>query len=150
MPRQTLRIEGLMAARHRVDEVGERAARPEPALRSSEVLTELQMAERRKFLTGRFKRDTPEWVARKRREGLSPRTMQATGRLRSILENATPPVRRTVFNANLTWGMRSSGDVGRYAAIQARRGRRAVVIDRPARAKIAQRVEDFIAGGFDA
>jgi hypothetical protein len=146
--RQSLRIEGLREARKRVDDVGRRGARPEPALRSSDVLTALQMSERRKFTTGRFRRVTPAWVERKRREGLSPRTMQATGRLRSTLENATSPVRRTVFNASLTWGMRGSSDVARYATIQAQRGRRTVVIDRPARARIAQRVEDFLATGF--
>lgn len=148
MARQMLRVEGLMEARRRVDDVGERAAAPEPALRSPEVLTALQMSERRKFLTGRFRRATPEWVERKRREGLSTRTMQASGRLRSALENATPPVRRTVFNSQLTWGIRGGRTDLYYARVQARRGRRAVVIDRPARVKIAQRVEDFIAGGF--
>jgi hypothetical protein len=146
--RQMLRIEGLHEARRRVDAVGDRAQRPEPVLRSDRVLMALQQSERRKFTTGRFKRDTRDWVERKRREGLSPRTMEATGRLRSALENAQAPVRRTVFNSSLTWGMRGSSDVARYAAIQAQRGRRAVVIDRPARAEVAQRVEDFLADGF--
>jgi hypothetical protein len=146
--RSTLRIEGLREARHRVDEVGDRAARPEPVLRSPRVQLALQMGERRKFTTGRFKRDTKEWIARKRREGLSQRTMQASGRLRSVLENATAPVRRTVFNSALTWGMRGGSDVARYAAVQALRGRRAVVIDRPARKDISERVEDFLAHGF--
>jgi len=146
--RQTLQIEGLREARRRIDDVGDRAQRPEPALRSDDVLRALQESERRKFTTGRFKRDTAAWVARKRREGLSPRTMEATRRLRSVLENATQPVRRTVFNSSLTWGMRGSSDVARYAAIQAQRGRRAVVIDRPARKAIADRVEDFLANGF--
>jgi len=146
--RATLKIEGIREARHRVDEVGDRARRPEPALRSPEVLRALQMSERRKFTTGRFKRDTAAWVARKRREGLSQRTMEATGRLRSALENATAPVRRTVFNSQLTWGIRGGRSDLYYAVVQAGRGRRAVVIDRPARAEIAERVETFLAHGF--
>lgn len=146
--RATLRIEGLREARKRIDDVGARAQRPEPALRSDDVLRALQMSERRKFTTGRFRRDTKAWVDRKRREGLSPRTMEATRRLRSALENATEPVRRTVFNSQLTWGMRGGSEVARYAAIQAGRGRRAVVIDRPARVRISERVEEFLARGF--
>jgi hypothetical protein len=146
--RVLLRIEGLREARERIDDVGDRANRPEPALRSDRVLMALQMSERRKFSTGRFKRDTADWVARKRREGLSPRTMVATGRLKSSLENATPPVRRTVFNSTLTWGIRGGRTDLYYARVQAERGRRSVVIDKPARAEIAQRVEDFLANGF--
>jgi hypothetical protein len=146
--RVLLRIEGLREARERIDDVGDRANRPEPALRSDRVLMALQMSERRKFSTGRFKRDTDDWVARKRREGLSPRTMVATGRLKSSLENATPPVRRTVFNSTLTWGIRGGRTDLYYARVQAERGRRSVVIDKPARAEIAQRVEDFLANGF--
>jgi hypothetical protein len=148
MARQTLRIEGLREARKRVDDVGHRAAAPEPALRSDAVLMALQMGERRKFSTGRFPRDTKAWVDRKRREGLSPKTMQATGRLKSNLENATPPVRRTVFNSSLTWGIRGGRTDLYYARVQAQRGRRAVVIDKLARREVAQRVEDFLATGF--
>lgn len=145
--RATLKIEGLKEARGRADALGRRAQRPEPALRSPEVLRALQAGERRKFLTGRFKRASPDWVERKRREGLSPRTMQASGRLRNALEHATPPVRRTVYNSQLTWGVPRGGSLY-YAAIQAQRGRKAVVIDRPARVKIAERIESFLAHGF--
>lgn len=148
MARQMLRIDGLPEARKRIDDVGERARRPEPFLRSDKVLLALQMSERRKFTTGRFKRDTKAWVERKRREGLSTRTMQATGRLRAALENATPPVRRTVFNSQLTWGIRGGRTDLYYARVQAQRGRRAVVIDKIARAEITDRGQDFIAHGF--
>lgn len=146
--RQSLRIEGLREARKRVDDVGARANAPEPALRSDAVLLALQMSERRKFATGRFKRDTKDWVDRKRREGLSPRTMQATGKLKSSLENATAPVRRTVFNSSLTWGIAGGRTDLYYARVQAQRGRRAVVIDKVARVEIAERVERFLAHGF--
>lgn len=146
--RGNLRIEGLREARARVDEVGYRAKHPEPALRSGAVLLALQESERRKFTTGRFRPDSKEWVARKRREGLSARTMQATQALRSALENATPPVRRTVYNANLTWGIPGGRSDLYYAAIQAHRGRKAVVIDRVARVEIAARVQSFLAYGF--
>lgn len=143
-----LQVLGLREARLRIDEVGERARRPEPALRSPRTLFALQESERRKFSTGRFPRDSASWVARKRREGLSTQTMVATSRLKSALENSTPPVRRTVFNAMITWGIPPGRTDLYYAGIQAARGRRAIVIDRIAREEIAGGVQEFIAYGF--
>lgn len=145
-----LQVFGLKEAMARVDAVGERARRPEPALRSPQVLFALQESERRKFATGRFKRDSKAWVARKRREGLSTRTMVATGRLKAALENATPPVRRTVFNAMMTWGIPGGRTDLYYAAIQRRHGRNAVVVDPLAREHIAGTVQEFLAYGFGA
>lgn len=149
--RSTLAIEGLREARKRVDDVGDRANRPEPALRSAGTRLDLQMSERRRFSAYRFKRATEAWVKRKRAEGLDPRTMHASNRLSSALENAEGgTIRLTVFNGTLTWGLRQGGpgSPGFYARVQAGRGRRAVVIDRPARARISQRVETFLATGF--
>lgn len=146
--RARIAIEGLKEARRRVDEMGERARRPEPFLRSPAVLRALQRSERRKFATGRFKRISPEWIARKRREGLETRTMVATGRLRAALEGARTPVRRTVYNSQLTWGIPGGRTSLYYAAIQAHRGRRAVVIDKIARDEIADRGAHFLATGF--
>ena len=150
MPRARLKLEGMDEAIRRVDAVGERARAPEPALRARPTLWDMQLAARRTFLTGRFKPASPEWVARKRREGLSTRTMQATLRLRSALENAnrSEGVRFSVFNRELRWGLNVTSEVGTYAAAQARAGRRAVRIDIPARRNVAQRVEDFIAHGW--
>lgn len=149
--RATLRVEGVREARKRVDDVGDRARRPEPALRAPGTKMDLQMSERRRFTRYRFKPASPEWVRRKRREGLNPRTMHASDRLSSALENAEMgTVRFTVFNGTLTWGLRHGGPgtPGFYAMVQAGRGRRAVVIDRPARVNIAERVETFLAHGF--
>jgi hypothetical protein len=147
--RSTLRIEGIREARERIDEVGDRARRPEPALRAPATRRDLQESERRRFTTYRWKADTDEWRRRKAREGLDPRTMVATGRLRAALENAEGgSVRFNVFNGTLTWGLRAGRSDLYYAQVQAGRGRRAVVIDRVARASIAQRVESFLAHGF--
>lgn len=147
--RSTLRIEGLREARDRVDDIGDRARRPEPALSATATKFDLQMSERRRFTTYRFLRASPEWVDRKRREGLSPRTMVATGRLKSALENAEAgAVRLNIFNGTLTWGLRQGAAPTYYAQIQAQRGRRTVVIDRLARRNIAGRVESFLAYGF--
>ncbi len=147
--RTTLRIEGLREARDRIDDVGERARRPEPALKATGTKLDLQQSERRRFTMYRFPPASPEWVARKRREGLNPRTMRATDALSSALMNAEMGVvRMHVFNGNLTWGLRSGTEVMRYAMVQATRGRRAVVIDRRARREIAGRVERFLAYGF--
>lgn len=149
--RSRLQIEGLREARHRVDAVGERARRPEPALRAPGTKFDLQMSERRRFSIYRFKPATKVWVARKRAEGLDTRTMHASNRLASALENAEGgSIRLNVFNATLTWGLRQGrpGDPGFYAKVQAGRGRRAVVIDRTARRNITERVEAFLATGF--
>jgi hypothetical protein len=147
--RSSLRVTGLREAVHRVDEVGERARRPEPALRAPGTRMDLQESERRRFNGYRFPADTKAWVARKRREGLDPRTMHASNRLSSALENADEgSVRFTVYNATLTWGLRTGRSNTYYAQIQAARGRRVVVIDRPARVSITERVESFFAHGF--
>jgi hypothetical protein len=147
--RSSLRIVGLPEAVHRVDAVGERARRPEPALRAPSTRRDLQESERRRFTNYRFKPATREWVARKRREGLDPRTMHASNRLSSALINADMgSVRFTVFNSTLTWGLRQGRSTTYYAQIQAARGRRSVVIDRVARVNITGRVESFLAHGF--
>lgn len=146
--RMRLTVEGIREARDRVDDVGDRARQPEPALRDSGTTFDLQLAERRRFSQARgWRRISPEWAARKRRDGLDPRVMRATGRLESALTNATDGVRPSVWNGQLSWGIRS-GELVRVASAQAKQGRRAVVIDRPATASIAQRVQTFIADGF--
>lgn len=147
--RSSLRITGLKEATLRLDEVGVRARRPEPALRHPETRMDLQMSERRRFSGYRFRPASKEWVERKRREGLDPRTMHAHNRLSAALENAEGgAVRMTVFNSTLTWGLRQGRTETYYAQIQAHRGRRAVVIDRVARASIALRVQTFLAHGI--
>lgn len=147
--RTTLAITGIREARERIDDVGDRARRPEPSLRAPGTRRDLQESERRRFTRYRFIPASREWVARKRREGLDTRTMHASNRLSSALINAeSGSVRMTVFNGTLTWGLKAGRSNTYYAQVQAQRGRRAVVIDRPARANIAQRVESFIAHGF--
>lgn len=155
--RARLAVEGLKEAVHRVDEVGDRARRPEPALRHRDTLLDLQMSERRKFARGGWRRIKPEWAAEKRRRGLDPRTLRATGRLESALVNATHGVRATVYNAELRWGIRAGRSELYYAQALAKGwtsstgqvpARRMVVIDQTARGRIAERVERFIAHGF--
>lgn len=148
--RASLRIDGLPAARKRIDDVGDRARAPEPALRSSGTRMALQLSEQRRFFGGyRFRPASKEWVARKRREGLSTRTMVASGRLSSALINAeSGSIRFTVYNGVLTWGLRQGRSQTYYAQVQAAQGRKAVVIDRIARENIADRVQSFLAHGF--
>lgn len=152
--RARLTVDGLKEAALRVDEVGDRARRPEPALRDDATLLDLQMSERRKFARGGWRKITPRWAQQKRAAGLDARTMRATGRLESALTNATHGVRATVWNSTLTWGIRAGRSDIYYAQPLAKgvgtppKARRAVVIDKPARASIAARVEHFIAYGF--
>jgi hypothetical protein len=151
--RARLAIDGLKDAITQVDEVGDRARRPEPALRDDATLLDLQQGERRKFARGGWRRITPAWAREKRRRGLDPRTLRATGRLESALTNATHGVRATVWNSELRWGIRAGRSDIYYAQPLATgaRGmppRRMVLIDRTARESIAGRVERFIAHGF--
>jgi hypothetical protein len=145
--RARLTVTGVQAAAKRVDDVGDRARRPEPALRSNAALEALKASERRRFSHGRgWRRISAEWVERKRRSGLDPRVMRASGALEQALTTGTGGVRRSVFNAELRWGIRS-GEMARYGNVQANQGRRSVVIDVPAKAQIAERVQRFIAEG---
>lgn len=152
--RARLRIEGLAEAMERTDAVGQRARAPEPALRSPGTLRDLQDSERRKFQRGRWPRVTPKWAAEKRRRGLDPRPMRATGLLESALTNATHGVRRQAFNRTLVWGIRPGRSDIYYAQALAKgvgnppKPRRMVVIDKVARERIAARVQRFIAYGF--
>jgi hypothetical protein len=150
--RARLAIEGLKDAVGRVDLVGERARRPEPALRAPQTQLDLQMSERRKFARGRWRRDTPEWIKEKRRRGLDTRTLRATGRLESALTNATHGVKVTVFNGELRWGIHAGRSDIYYAQPLAKGHghtppRRMVVIDRTAREDIALRVALYILDG---
>lgn len=150
--RARLRVDGIKASVERVDDVGERARRPEPALRAPGTLHDLQLSQRRKFARGGWRRDTPEWIKEKRRRGLDPRTLRATGRLESALVNATHGVKATVFNGGLTWGIRAGRSDIYYAQSLAKgtRGsapRRMVVIDKTAKEHIATRVERYVADG---
>ncbi len=145
--RSVVRVTGVGEARRMVGEVGDRARRPEPVLRSDAVLAELHASEERRFAR-RWKPATREWVARKAREGLDPRGMRATGALHRALTHAQGPplVRRSAWNGVLTWGIGYRSPVW-YAAVQAKRGRNPVVIDTPARAEIIQLVTRYIARG---
>lgn len=150
MPRASLRIEGLKEAQLKVEKVGERARFPDMVLRSPGVRRALQESERRRFSRYRFRPDSKAWVARKRREGLSSKTMIATGRLKSALENAnrSEGVIHEAYRSILTWGIVAGRSDVYYAAPLAKGGRSAVAIDRLARIDIAERVQHFIAYGF--
>lgn len=152
MPVSSVKVTGLRESLLLIDEVGDRARNPEPALRASGTRRALQESERRRFSRYRFRPDTKQWQARKRREGLSPRTMVASGRLRDALINAnrSEGVIHTVRKGVLTWGIVAGRSPVYYAKMQADLGRKAVAIDRLARVDIVDRLENFIAFGFGA
>lgn len=154
--RARLKVDGLAEAVQRIDDTGERARRPEPALRSDATQYDLQLSERRKFQRGGWRRDTPGWIQEKRRRGLDTRTLRATGRLEAALVNAVPPVKMTVWNNTLVWGIRGGRTDLYYAkalakGYQSSKGRvparRMVVIDKEARGKISARVERYVLVG---
>lgn len=149
-----LRVEGLKAAIDRIDLVGQRARAPEPALRARQTLHDLTASEQRKFARGGWRRDTPGWIAEKRRRGLDTRTLRMTGRLERALESGAG-LTFSAYNSTLTWGIpRGRSDL--YYAQALAKGtsthpaRRMVVIDRIARDRIAVRVERYIADGLIA
>lgn len=142
-----LRVDGLRDAIGMLDDVGERARRPEPALRARETLEDLHAAERRRWAR-RWKPISRDWAERKRRQGLDPRVMRATGALHDALTRGEGPPRVTfrAWDGVLSWGVAARSPVW-YAAVQKKRGRNAVVIDVEARRRIASRVAVYIAEG---
>lgn len=150
--RSRLRVDGLQEAVRRIDVVGERGRRPEPALRAQQTRRDLTASEQRRFASSRgWKRLTPGWVSEKRRRGLDPRILRATGRLERSLTSGTG-ITFKAFNGTLTWGIpRGRSDL--YYAQALAKGttsmpaRRMVVIDRAARDRIAIRVERYVAYG---
>lgn len=154
--RARLKVDGLAEAVRRVDDVGDRARRPEAPLRAPATLQDLQESERRKFARGGWRRDSPAWIKRKRLSRLDPRTLRATGLLESALANATHGVKATVYNGVLTWGIRAGRSDIYYAQALATGwttssgrvpARRMVVIDTKAKDRIAARVERYVAYG---
>jgi hypothetical protein len=150
--RSRLRVEGLKEAVQRIDVVGDRGRRPEPALRANRTLQDLTASERRRFDSQRgWKRDTPAWIREKRRRGLDSRTLRATGRLeRSLTSGAGLTFK--AFNGTLSWGIpRGRSDL--YYAQALAKGtsstpaRRMVVIDKTAKDRISIRVERYVAYG---
>lgn len=154
--RARLEVSGLRASVERLDDLGDRARAPEPVLRSNETLARLNAGERRKFQRGGWQRLSPEWARRKRREGLSPRTLVATGRLeRTLTQGAGPGTVFSAFNGELRWGIRAGRSDVYYAqalakGVRGRRASRMVVIDSTTKAEIAGSVERYIVDGVIA
>lgn len=151
--RARLEVTGVRANVERLDAIGDRARRPEPVLRSPETLARLNAGQRRKFLRGGWQKDTPAWIARKKREGLSTRTLVATGRLESALtQGAGSGVMFSAFNAELRWGIKAGRSDLYYAqalakGVRGRRKSRMVLIDKVTKAEIAVSVERYVVTG---
>lgn len=154
--RSRLEVTGLRENVDRLDDIGDRARRPEPALRSPQTLERLNASERRKFARGGWQRDTSAWIARKRREGLSARTLVAHGELeRALTRGAGPGIVFSAYNAELKFGIRAGRSHIYYAqalakGVRGRRKSRMVVIDRQAKVEIATSVERFVVTGVIA
>lgn len=124
-------------------------------MRSNSVKDDILESERRRFARGTgWRKDTPKWVAEKRRSGLDTRVMRATGHLeRALTTGADPAITFQAFNSTLRWGIRAGRSDLYYAAPLARGTtrhppRRMVVIDQVARVRIAGRIEHYIATGI--
>lgn len=159
MPRARFQVEGLKEAVERVDDVGERARQPEPALRSDVVLGYLMAGEGRKFRRGGWQKDTPAWVARKRARGWQTRTLVKTGRLEDALVRLGPKGHNDIlfraWNGELTWGIRPGRSDLYYSqalakGVRGRRPSRMVLIDKETKQLIAAHVQKYIATGEGA
>jgi hypothetical protein len=150
--RARLQVDGLREATARLDVIGERARRPEPALHSPHTFFDLRESEKRKFARGGWRRDKPEWVAEKRRRNLDTRTLRATGKLERTLTTEAGSLTFSAYNGVLTWGIPRGLSELYYAQALAKGAgktpaRRMVVIDRVAREGIAARVGRYVLGG---
>lgn len=154
--RATIRVEDLKVSVKRVDDVGDRARTPEKVLRSESVKGDLLASEERRFATNAgWRKDTPDWVAEKRRRGLDPRTLRATGHLEQALTTGNDSaIVRSAYNGVLRFGIRLGRSDLYYAQSVAKnkagkRGRPMVRIDLIAKSTIAGRVEHYIAYGIN-
>jgi len=152
--RSSLRVENLKAAQLRLDAVGTRAQRPEPALRAPGTLRDLVASEKRRFTsTIGWRRLTPKWVKEKRRLGLDPRILRATGKLEGALTGGSAAgLTFRAWGGSLFWGIPRGRSDLYYAQSLAknrpgRRGRKMVVIDKQAKTNIAIRVERYVQDG---
>lgn len=147
--RYRIDVDGIVEARKRLDGVGERARRPEPALRSDAMRRAFNANEERVFAGNRFPRNTRKWDARKRRKGLSSKRMQASGLLRRILTTAAyrQSVHWHAFNGVLTAGLKDGPHVAHYASalVKRDRKRRVVKATRRFRPDAAAIVERYVA-----
>lgn len=146
--RARLDIEYLREAQDRIDAVGERARSPEPALRSDAMLGALRANERRLFASTKWTKNTAKWDARKRKRGLSPKRMQASGLLRLILEaGGRNVVRFSAYNGTLIYGLYGGRTAVFYARILADRDRRRrpVRLDKVFRLKASDIVSRYVA-----
>lgn len=157
--RARLKVEGVSEHVVELGRIGDRARRPEPALRARQTREDLQDASRKRFRRG-LRRASRAWILEKQRRGLSTRTMHATGAAMLALTNNSGPARGAVtfnaFNAELRWGVkRGRSDLfyiqvhaGGYTTKKGRQApRRVVVIDKPARESIAERVVTYVHTG---
>lgn len=153
--RTRLTVEGIADAGAEFTAMGKRARRPEPALRAQATRRDLQAAAGRRFRRG-LRRDTPETILRKRRRGLSTRTLVATGAAEAaIVHNREPAASSVTFqawDAELRWGLRGRNALY-YMVVHARGytsggrrvpARRVIVVDRPARESVAGRVVRYV------
>lgn len=147
-------VERILEAQNMIGGVGDRARAPEPALRSQATLRALQRGERRVFARSRFKKNSAAWDRRKRRKGLSPKRMQASGLLRLILEgggsvSGNSVVQFSAFRGELRFGLRGGRTIVYYARILADRdrSRRVVKVDQPARIDIVDIVAGYVFDG---
>lgn len=144
--RATIRIDHLREVRGRYDAMGRRARRPEPALRAAGTLADLRASERRRFAKRISPAASRDWVREKRRRGLDPRTLRATGKLERLIEGAGMGI--SAYNGELRWTAKDAY-AARVANVHASRRRswRVVVIDKPARQSISDRVLTYILDG---
>jgi hypothetical protein len=143
----TIQVNGVHATQLMLDGIEQRGGNIEPYLRSMEVQHQLEASANRRMESYPFRPVTLRWRARKREEGLDPRTMHASNRLAQALERTTSDVRIDAQRTTLTWGIRKNSDLWVRTHVQAKRGRRAVVIDATAEQNIALGIVKYIAYG---
>jgi hypothetical protein len=147
-----LQVDGLRETMTRLDAMGERARRPEPALRARGTQTDLEQSEKRRFDKQKgWAKLSKRWVREKRRRGLKSGTLRATGRLERALTNTVKSlgVRLNVFNSVLEFGVRRGRSDIYYAQPLATgtsrmKPRQMVVIDEIAQIGISERVRLYI------
>ena len=142
-------VNGVLSSQLMIDEMRERGMNVQPVLSSIAVKHALEDSGTRRMEHYPFKPVSLAWRRQKAKEGLSPKTMHASGRLARALEHIGPSdVRVDARRTTLDFGIKPTSDLWMRAHIQASRGRRAVVIDAEASKNIALLIAQYVGYGY--
>ena len=148
MPGQSVTTEGLGEAVRGLERAGARAEDLHVPLRAS--VAYWKESERRRFSTSRgWKPNSRRWAAEKRRRGLDPRTLRATGRAERTLTTANEGAGALVriSAASMTVGIKPGRSQIYYLRHLAKKGYQTVTFDAKAQENVGRAIVTYVRTG---